>query len=103
MGEGPKIALGGAMHPAVVQRLMAAAAAKSIPLQRAATPGRSGTDTDAIFTRAGGIPSGLLSLPIRYMHTTVELANIRDLRQISEVFAAMILGLGADDLMTSSL
>ena len=103
MGEGPKIALGGAMHPAVVQRLMAAAAAKSIPLQRAATPGRSGTDTDAIFTRAGGIPSGLLSLPIRYMHTTVELANIRDLRQISEVFAAMILGLGADEIMTSSL
>ena len=82
---------------------MAAAAAKSIPLQRAATPGRSGTDTDAIFTRAGGIPSGLLSLPIRYMHTTVELANIRDLRQISEVFAAMILGLGADEIMTSSL
>jgi hypothetical protein len=37
------------------------------------------------------------------MHTTVELANIRDLRQISEVFAAMILGLGADEIMTSSL
>ena len=103
MGEGPKLALGGAMHPAVVARLMAAAAAKSISFQRAATPGRSGTDTDAIFTRAGGIPSGLLSLPIRYMHTTVELANIRDLRQISEVFATMILALGSDEPMTSSL
>jgi len=103
MGEGPKIAVGGAMHPGVVARLAAAAAAKSIPLQRAATPGRSGTDTDAIFTRGGGIPSGLLSLPIRYMHTTVELANLRDLRQISEVFAEMILALGADEQMVASL
>ncbi len=99
MGEGPKIAIGGAMHPQVVARLTKAAAAKSIPLQRAATPGRSGTDTDSIFLAAGGIPSGLLSLPIRYMHTTVELAHLRDLEQISEVFAGMILDLGADESM----
>ncbi len=103
MGEGPKLAVGGAMHPGVVARLVLAAAAKSIPLQRAATPGRSGTDTDAIFLRGGGIPSGLLSLPIRYMHTTVELASIRDLRQISEVYAGMILALGADEVMTSAM
>ena len=97
MGEGPKIAIGGAMHPQVVARLTQAAASKSIPLQRAATPGRSGTDTDAIFLRAGGIPCGLLSLPIRYMHTTVELAHLRDLEQIPEVFAGMILALGSDE------
>lgn len=103
MGEGPKLAVGGALHPAVVARLIAAAAAKSIPLQRAATPGRSGTDTDAIFLRAGGIPCGLLSLPIRYMHTTVELGNIRDLRQISEVFAAMILDLKGGECITSGI
>jgi len=85
------------MHPDVVARLTASAAAQSIPLQRSATPGRSGTDTDAIFTRIGGIPSALLSLPIRYMHTTVEMANLRDLRQISEVFAEMILALAGDE------
>ncbi len=103
MGEGPKLAIGGAMHPAVVARLTAAAAAKSIPLQRAATPGRSGTDTDSIFLKGGGIPCGLLSLPIRYMHTTVELASLRDLRQISEVYATMILALGANEQMTASI
>ncbi|MSR69549.1 MAG: M42 family peptidase [Phycisphaerales bacterium] len=103
MGEGPKLAIGGALHPAIVARLTAAAAAKTIPLQRAATPGRSGTDTDAIFLRAGGIPCGLLSLPIRYMHTTVELGNIRDLRQISEVFAAMILDFQSGESITSGL
>ncbi len=103
MGEGPKIAVGGALHPAVVARLIEAAAQKSVALQRAATPGRSGTDTDAIFLRAGGIPCGLLSLPIRYMHTTVELGNTRDLRQISEVFAAMILNLKRDESISSGL
>ena len=97
LGAGPKLAVGGAMHPDVVARLTASAAAQSIPLQRSATPGRSGTDTDAIFTRIGGIPSALLSLPIRYMHTTVEMANLRDLRQISEVFAEMILALAGDE------
>lgn len=103
MGEGPKLAVGGAMHPGVVSRLAAAAAAKTIPIQRAATPGRSGTDTDAIFLQGGGIPCGLLSLPIRYMHTTVELAHLRDLSQISEVFAGMILALGADEAMNSNI
>jgi putative aminopeptidase FrvX len=87
MGAGPKIAVGGAMQPQVVERLVAAAEAASIPLQRSATPGRSGTDTDAVFLRAGGIPSGLLSLPIRYMHTPVELASLKDLEQIPQVFA----------------
>ena len=103
MGEGPKIAIGGAMHPAIVARLIAAAAAKSIPLQRAATPGSSGTDTDSIFLRAGGIPCGLLSFPIRYMHTTVELGNLRDLRQISEVFAGFVLAMGSDEIITSGI
>lgn len=103
MGEGPKLAIGGALHPAIVARLSAAAASQSIPLQRAATPGGSGTDTDAIFIRAGGIPCGLLSLPIRYMHTTVELGSLRDLEQISQVFAAMVLGLASDECFTSGV
>jgi endoglucanase len=97
LGAGPKIAVGGAMHPDLVARLTASAAAQQIPLQRSATPGRSGTDTDAIFTRGGGIPSALLSLPIRYMHTTVEMAHLQDLRQIPEVFSQMILALGGDE------
>lgn len=97
MGEGPKIGVGGAMHPAVVARLEAAAKDRNIPLQRSATPGRSGTDTDAIFLRGGGIPCGLLSLPIRYMHTTVEFASLKDLEQIPEVFAGAILALRGDE------
>jgi putative aminopeptidase FrvX len=74
------------MQPEVVERLAETAERLSIPLQRAATPGGSGTDTDALFV-AGGIPCGLVSLPIRYMHTTVEMTSLRDLNRIAHLFA----------------
>jgi putative aminopeptidase FrvX len=96
LGCGPKLAVGAQMHPEVVSRLEASAESQTIPIQRAAVPGSSGTDTDVIFLAKGGIPSGLLSLPIRYMHTTVEMASLRDLRQISEVFAGFVAGLDAN-------
>ncbi|MDA1025051.1 MAG: M20/M25/M40 family metallo-hydrolase [Planctomycetota bacterium] len=87
MSGGPKIAVGGPAQPIVVAKLLAAAAAEEIIIQRSATPGRSGTDTDAIFLRNGGIPCGLVSLPIRYMHTTVELGSLKDLDAIARIFA----------------
>jgi endoglucanase len=96
LGAGPKIAIGGGMQPEVVARLIGTAERLGIPLQRSATPGASGTDTDAIFLAGGGIPSGLVSLPIRYMHTTVEMARLSDLEQIPRVFAGFCEDLGAD-------
>jgi len=93
MGAGPKVAVGGAMQPEVVARLMATAERLSITMQRGATPGSSGTDTDSIFLAGGGIPSGLVSFPIRYMHTTVEMGHLRDLEQIPQVFAGFCEGL----------
>ena len=86
LGGGPKIAIGGPAQPMVVERLVAAAASEEITIQRSATPGRSGTDTDAIFLRNGGIPCGLVSLPIRYMHTTVETTSLSDLESIAKIF-----------------
>ncbi len=95
LGGGPKLAVGAEMHPDVVGRLEAAAERLQIPIQRSATPGASGTDTDEIFLRRGGIPCGLLSLPIRYMHTTVEMTSLKDLEHISAVFSEFCLGLAA--------
>jgi putative aminopeptidase FrvX len=103
LGGGPKIAIGAALQPEVVQRLLATAGQLGITVQRSATAGRSGTDTDAIFTRAGGIPSGLVSLPIRYMHTTVEMTSLRDLDAIGQIFAGFCLGLAPDDRFVPSL
>ena len=103
LAGGPKIALGGAMQPEVVERLLQHAREKEIPLQRAATPGRSGTDTDAMFLQQGGIPCGLVSLPIRYMHTTVEMTSLKDLERIAELFSAFCLGLTAKESFRPTL
>lgn len=103
MGAGPKLAVGGGVQPEVVARLAATAERLGIPVQRSATPGVSGTDMDAIFLSAGGIPSGLLSLPIRYMHTTVEMARLKDLEQIPQVFAGFCEGLEADAVFAPAL
>lgn len=103
LGGGPKIAIGAAMQPEVVQRLLATAGQLGIVIQRSATAGRSGTDTDAIFTRAGGIPCGLVSLPIRYMHTTVEMTSLRDLDAIGAIFAGFCLDLAPGDRFVPQL
>ena len=57
----------------------------------------SGTDTDVIFWTRGGIPSGLISLPNRYMHSPVELVNLKDLQYIPELMAAFALSLRKDE------
>ena len=102
LAGGPKLAIGGAMQPEVVARLAEVAASLSIPLQRAATPGGSGTDTDALFV-AGGIPCGLVSLPIRYMHTTVEMTSLRDLNRIAHLFAGFALAMQAGERFAPTL
>ena len=53
----------------------------------------SGTDTDAIFWTRGGIASGLISLPNRYMHSPVELVSLKDLEKIPQLLAAFVLSI----------
>jgi endoglucanase len=87
MGKGPAITHGGCNHPEVVARIESIAAAKKIPLQHEAMSSTSGTDTDAIFWTRGGIASGLISLPNRYMHSPVEVVSLKDLEMIPELLA----------------
>jgi endoglucanase len=72
----------------VVGRLEAVAKARKIALQHEATSNSSGTDTDVIFWTRGGIPSALVSLPNRYMHSPVEVVSLKDLEQIPPLLAA---------------
>jgi|SRR5581483_8618494 endoglucanase len=88
LGQGPAVTHGGCNHPEVVARLEHLAKSKRIPLQHEAMSATSGTDTDVIFWTRGGIPSGLISLPNRYMHSPVELVNLADLEKIPELMAA---------------
>jgi endoglucanase len=94
LGGGPALTHGGCNHPAVLQRLEAVAAKKKIPLQHEAMSATSGTDTDVIFWTRGGIPSGLISLPNRYMHSPVEMVNLKDLEFIPELMAGFALSIG---------
>lgn len=90
LGKGPAITHGGCNHPEVVKRLEEVAKKKNIPLQHEAMSNSSGTDTDVIFWTRGGIPSALISLPNRYMHSPVEVVNLRDLEMIPQLMAAFV-------------
>jgi endoglucanase len=87
MGQGPVIAHGSACHPAVVSRLEQCARSRRIGLQHEALPGRTGTDADSIFTVRGGVPTAVLSVAQRYMHSPVESINLQDLDQTAELLA----------------
>jgi endoglucanase len=93
LGKGPTLTRGGCNHPEVVARLESVAKKNKIRLQYEAMSSTSGTDTDAIFWTRGGIPSALISLPNRYMHSPVELVNLKDLERIPELMTAFALSL----------
>jgi putative aminopeptidase FrvX len=97
IGKGPTITHGGCNHPEVVARIEKVARQKKIPLQHEAMSATSGTDTDAIFWTRGGIPSALVSLPNRYMHSPVELVSLKDLELIPELLAAFALSVRKGD------
>jgi len=63
------------------------AKAAKIPLQHKAMGTTGGTDTDAVFWTRGGIPSALVSLPNRYMHSPVEVVSLKDLELIPKLLA----------------
>ena len=78
-GGGPVIARGPNINPQVFNRLVAAAKAEGIPYQIEAEPSVTGTDARAIQVARGGIPCGLVSVPLRYMHTPTEVVSLADL------------------------
>jgi len=88
IGHGPALTHGGCNHAEVVARLEKVAGAQKIKLQHEATSNTSGTDTDVIFWTRGGIPSALISLPNRYMHSPVEVVSLKDLEQIPRLMGA---------------
>ena len=87
VGQGPTVTHGNCNHPEVIKRVEQVAKRLKINLQHEAISSTSGTDTDAVFWTRGGIPSGLISLPNRYMHSPVEVVSLKDLEQIPQVMA----------------
>jgi putative aminopeptidase FrvX len=88
LGGGPSLTHGSANHPEVVKRLMSVAEKKNIALQHESSSRFTGTDTDVIFNQKEGIPSALVSLPLRYMHSVVEMADLADVESIIDLLIA---------------
>jgi len=96
MDGGPAIALGPNIHPLIHARLVKTATDYEIPHQIEVAPHPGGTDAWALQITRQGIPSGLLSVPLRYMHTTVETACLRDIARTGRLMALFIAGLRED-------
>jgi putative aminopeptidase FrvX len=80
IGGGPVLSRGSAAHPVVFDRLVAAAEAAKIPYTIQAQPKATRTDADAIFLSRAGVPTGLISIPNRYMHSPNELISMSDVK-----------------------
>jgi len=93
IGGGPAIGFGPNIHPLMYSRLVETAKAHEIAHQTDPIPGRSGTDAWAIQVTREGIPTALLSIPLRYMHTSVETLSCKDLERIGRLLAFFIAGL----------
>jgi putative aminopeptidase FrvX len=100
LGKGPSVQHGGANHPKVVSFVEEVAKTNEIDIQHEATSVRTGTDTDSIFYQRTGIPSALLSVPLRYMHSPVETASLSDLNKLIELMTESVLALKPDESFT---
>ena len=89
-GSGPVLAYGPAVHNKVLKQVIKAAEKEKIAFQRSAVSRATGTDTDAFAYGAAGVPSALISLPLRYMHTTVESVHREDVENVIRLIHATL-------------
>ena len=82
IGDGPVISYAPAVQNKLRDLIIDTAEEKKIPFQRHASSRFTGTDTDAFAYSNGGVPSALISLPLRYMHTTVEMVHRDDVENV---------------------
>jgi endoglucanase len=95
-GSGPVVERGSNLHPAVFELLHATGEAEGIPFTVAASARHTGTDVDAMHLSRGGVPCGLVGLPLRYMHSPVEMVDLADVDAAARLIAAAAQRLAAD-------
>mgnify|MGYP000669311611 CR=1 FL=1 len=93
IGAGPVISYAPAVQNKLRERIIETAEANKIPFQRMASSRYTGTDTDAFAYSNGGVASALISLPLRYMHTTVEMVHRDDVENVIKLIYETLLQL----------
>jgi len=93
-GSGPVIMRGSTLHPQVFELLHETAEAHDIPFTVDVSGRDTGTDADAVHLSRAGVPTGVVSIPLRYMHSPVELVELADVRNAARLIAAFAQRLG---------
>jgi putative aminopeptidase FrvX len=96
LGSGPVLSRGSTLNQELFELLFEAAEAEQIPFTLEASARGTGTDADAVHLARGGIPTALVSVPLRYMHSPVELVQLDDVDAAARLIAAATLRLGAE-------
>jgi len=97
IGKGPVIAYAPAVQQKLRDLIINTAEENKIPFQRAALSRATGTDTDAFAYSSSGVASALISLPLRYMHTTVEMVHRDDVENVIKLIYESLLKMKAGE------
>ncbi len=97
IGKGPVVAYAPAVQQKLRDLIIESAESKKIPFQRSALSRATGTDTDAFAYSNGGVASALISLPLRYMHTTVEMVHREDVENVIKMIYETLLNIKEGD------
>lgn len=92
-GKGPSLSYGPAVHNKLLDLVTVVAKKANIPVQLRAVSRSTGTDTDSFAYANDGCPSVLISIPLRYMHTTVEMLHKSDIEQTTRLMYETVLAL----------
>ncbi len=96
-GRGPVLSYGAAVHNILLDRIIDTANEAGIAFQRIVAERSTGTDTDSFAYSGEGVPSALISLPLKYMHTTVETVAAEDVEQVINLIYKVIVGLKGNE------
>lgn len=94
LGGGPMIGIAPILDRGITEKLIRLAEKKGMSWKRDVMGGSTGTNSDEIATTGGGVPTGLISIPVRYMHTPAEVADLRDIENTAQLLAAYLREVG---------
>lgn len=103
LGDGPTLGWGPNLHPKLHRAILEVAAKSEIPCRVEVMPGHSGTDAYAIQVSRDGIPTAVIGLPLKHMHTPVEVVSLRDVVRAGRLLAEFIVRLNDEFLTTLAL